>query len=938
LSGNNRWKVSGVTWKKLHYAHATSEDLPISPEHCEWLKAMWAIYNVSRTDYDDAWLKLDDFSNPRLWALLHEGQCLGIRYITSPATKHPRYLTVHQQPAEVNVDLQERSAKSELSLKPRVRFDGKSMEPARLGFIGNPAHGVYWWPVPDYYSLNSADIHVAPLGKSLLPFLRQAIQTGAKLDIPAEDKPAFAANYYPRLAQKMSFKNRNVKSIKLPDISPPELLVDAAYEPPHRLAIRLGWRYRQGNKVTVLPLKDIADTLVARDIAAEQALLKACGDVVTGNPAWWNEAEPGRLHDTVRLHGPDTIQFIEKEVPRLQAIPHITVLLPADIPDYRESQEGISIEMELDENKGESNDWFNLAITCRLGGQEVPFDQLFQALAEGQMTLLLDNGTYCSLDRPELQKLRQLIEEARGLQDKSGEGLRISRFQAGLWDELQALGIVTRQAESWRASVHGLLDVAYIPDVPVPKTLRAKLRPYQKQGYQWLHFLRHHNLGGILADDMGLGKTLQTIALLLAMKKDSGGKASPALIIAPTSVAANWMSELEKFAPSLRAVYMNQRHTTAATLAKKARKADVVISSYGLFRMDFDNFYAKQSWPALILDEAQFVKNHLSKGYKNARQLETPLKIALSGTPLENSLMELWSLLSIVAPGLFPSPKHFGDFYQKPVEKEGNRELLDQLRRRVRPLMLRRTKEQVASELPPKIEQIVEVELLPKHREAYDLYLQRERQRILGLLGDMDKNRFMIFKSLTTLRMLSLDPKLVDAKKYKNAPSSKLDSLMRQLEEVLGEKHRALIFSQFTSFLSTVRKALDVLGIPYLYLDGSTKNRGELLKKFKNGNAPLFLISLKAGGFGLNLTEADYCFLLDPWWNPAVEQQAVDRTHRIGQTKQVIVYRLIAKDTIEEKIMALKARKSKLFASMMDGGQAFSGAITADDIKGLFTD
>jgi superfamily II DNA or RNA helicase len=959
LSGNNRWKVSGVTWRKLQSMHATAEDLPVSPEHREWLRTMWAIYSTSRTGYDDAWLKLDDFSNPRLWALLHEGQRLGIRYITSPTTKHPRYLTVHEQPAEVNVDLHEKNAKSGLSLKPRVRFDNKSLEPARLGFIGEPAHGVYWWPVPDYYSLSRADIHLAPLEKDLHPFLRQAIQARTKLDIPAEDKQAFAKEYYPKLVQKLSFKNRDVKSIKFPDISLPEMLIDVAYEPPHRLAIRLGWRYRQGDKETVLPLEDTANTsaTVTRNPDAEQALLKSCGGVVAADPAWWNENEPGRLHGTVRLQGSDTIRFIEEKVPRLQALPHIIVLLPTNLPDYKESREGISIEMGLDEDKGEDGDWFNLAVTCKLGGQEVPFNQLFQALAEGQPTLLLDNGTYCSLDRPELQKLRQLIEEARGLQDKTGEGLRISRFQAGLWDELQALGIVTRQAESWQQSVRGLLDVAYIPEVPVPKTLKAKLRPYQQQGYQWLHFLRQHNLGGILADDMGLGKTLQTIALLLAMKDEEnsgekkgkrggrekgkgkdGGKTGPALIIAPTSVAANWMSELENFAPSLRAVYMNQRHTTAAKLAKEALKADVIISSYALFRLDFDSFYAKYPWSALILDEAQFVKNHQSKGYKNARQLETQFKIALSGTPLENNLMELWSLLSIVAPGLFPSPKHFGDFYQKPVEKEGNRELLDQLRRRVRPLMLRRTKEQVAGELPPKIEQIVEVELLPKHREAYDLYLQRERQRILGLLGDMDKNRFMIFKSLTTLRMLSLDPKLVDAKKYKNAPSSKLESLMEQLDEMLSEKHRALIFSQFTSFLSTVREALDKRGIPYLYLDGSTKNRGALLKEFKNGEAPLFLISLKAGGFGLNLTEADYCFLLDPWWNPAVEQQAVDRTHRIGQSKQVIVYRLIAKDTIEEKVMALKARKSKLFASMMDEGSAFSGAITADDIKELFTE
>jgi SNF2 family DNA or RNA helicase len=361
--------------------------------------------------------------------------------------------------------------------------------------------------------------------------------------------------------------------------------------------------------------------------------------------------------------------------------------------------------------------------------------------------------------------------------------------------------------------------------------------------------------------------------------------------------------------------------------------ADIVITSYALFRIDYDS-YASRTWSGLVLDEAQFVKNHQSKAYQCARKLPAAFKLAITGTPLENNLMELWSILAIVAPGLFPSPLKFADQYQRPIERSGNPERLDRLRRRVRPLMMRRTKEAVAPDLPSKQEQVLEVELEPRHRRIYDTHLQRERQKILRLVEDMDRNRFTIFQSLTLLRLLSLDAALVDAQ-YDGVASAKLDVLFEQLQDVLAEGHRALVFSQFTSFLKRAAARLDAAGIPYAYLDGATRNRADVIASFKDGAAPVFLISLKAGGFGLNLTEADYCFLLDPWWNPATEAQAVDRTHRIGQTRNVMVYRLVARGTIEEKVMALKEGKTKLFSSVLDEGTPFSAALTAEDIRGL---
>jgi SNF2 family DNA or RNA helicase len=314
-----------------------------------------------------------------------------------------------------------------------------------------------------------------------------------------------------------------------------------------------------------------------------------------------------------------------------------------------------------------------------------------------------------------------------------------------------------------------------------------------------------------------------------------------------------------------------------------------------------------------------------------------PFRLALSGTPMENRLMELWSLLSIVAPGLYPWPQRFQETVAVPVERLGDRDALERFRRRVRPFLLRRTKELVAADLPAKQEQVLEVALTPRHRRIYDTHLQRERQAILGLVDEFDRHRIAIFRSLTRLRQLSLDAALVD-EQYDGIGSAKVDLLVDHLLELAAEGHRALVFSQFTSFLGRIRERLTREGIASSYLDGRTRRRGDVVDGFRRGDDPVFLISLKAGGVGLTLTEADYVFVLDPWWNPAVEAQAVDRTHRIGQTRPVNVYRLVATDTIEEKVMALKARKAALFSQVIDDDALMSAPLGADDVRELFAD
>jgi SNF2 family DNA or RNA helicase len=317
------------------------------------------------------------------------------------------------------------------------------------------------------------------------------------------------------------------------------------------------------------------------------------------------------------------------------------------------------------------------------------------------------------------------------------------------------------------------------------------------------------------------------------------------------------------------------------------------------------------------------------------RRLDVPFRLALTGTPMENRLMELWSLLSIVAPGLYPWPQRFAETVANPVERLGDKAVLDRFRKRIRPFLLRRTKERVASDLPPKQEQVLEVALTPRHRRIYETHLQRERQTVLGLVEDFDRHRIAIFRSLTRMRQLSLDAALVDPE-YEGVGSAKVDVLADHLLEIAAEGHRALVFSQFTSFLRRVRDRLHREGIETAYLDGSTRRRAEVVDGFKDGDAPVFLISLKAGGVGLTLTEADYCFVLDPWWNPAVEAQAVDRAHRIGQQRPVMVYRLVATDTIEEKVMELKTRKAALFSQVVDGDALMSAPLGAEDVRDLF--
>jgi superfamily II DNA or RNA helicase len=944
-----KWIRGNLTWDNLAYSRGT-----LNRTQLRVLTALFELYSSGQRYHvtTDPWLHLDGFANRALWGLLGEAREAGIPFIGTTPGQDP--VLVAAEPAELSLDI--RRGELGLTLFPTISLDGRTLDRSSLGYIGDPAHGLFTW------AADTADLRltIAPLARQVSRDLRVLASSHTPITVPPDEENVFLADFYPFLRGQLSLTSSD-ESFDLPDTARPVLALSISAQADARILLHWDWHYTGGagntGEPAIAPLRGPATSDAPagyRDTADEARILHAVtgifqsfpahlpalfaaelpGQTESAPPAAGAPDSPGLLRADASLDGARMIEFLENVLPVLETADDILVQFVGDAPEYREAAAPPTLTFATSA-RSESRDWFDLSVRVTVDGDDVPFDEVFRALATGQELMILPDGTYFSLDRPELQQLRHLIEEARGLQDSPNDSLRINRTQSDLWEELQDLGSAEAEAAAWRETLAGLADGAAIATRPLPAAVNASLRPYQQTGYDWLGFLHDTGLGGVLADDMGLGKTLQALALIVDARERQAEK-KPFLVVAPTSVVHNWATECARFAPGLTVAAITE--TTAkrgASLGPAVATADVVITSYTLFRLDFDEYDAV-SWAGLLLDEAQFVKNHKSRAHQCAKRLQAPFKLAITGTPLENNLMELWSLLSITAPGLFPNAARFSEYYQRPIETQADADRLTQLRRRIRPFMLRRTKDQVASDLPAKQEQVLELELHPRHRRVYQMHLQRERQKVLGLLGDLNQNRFEIFRSITMLRQLSLDASLYDDK-YSDIPSSKLDVLMELLEDVVAEGHRTLIFSQFTGYLAKVRARLDAAGVSYSYLDGRTRNRAAAIDGFKNGDTSVFLISLKAGGFGLNLTEADYCILLDPWWNPAAEAQAVDRAHRIGQTKNVMVYRLVASDTIEEKVMALKAVKAKLFDSVMtDGATGGTGqGLTASDIREL---
>ena len=889
----------------------------------------------------------------------------------------------------------------------------------------NPAQGERMRYSPAVPELpEGVELALIPLVEPLDAASESLISAGT-VHIPAAERATFQKEYLPALSRSIPSLTPD-PALALPRVKPPHLVLEISFDEQVRHDAQLSWRWEYplnpfaedsaeeastqnpaaGSDVYSLPVFGYPgeEGGEIRDERFEARVLRSVRAILAAHPAL------SRLEER-RIEGWETRELLSAILPKLRRVSAVQVRFNGTPPEFVEATDAL---IEITVSEGNSRDWFGLGIAVKVNNWTVPFAQIFEALDRGADRILLGNGTYFSLRRPEFKTLRTLIAEARELDDAGGE-LRINRHQAGLFSELESLAASVHTTARWDAQVRSLLELVegledadkstekapdksaqgfpapqkasrrVIAQRPVPTGLQATLRPYQVEGFQWLSFLYEQRLGGILADDMGLGKTVQALALLAhaieehravseraaseraAERGESFEPFTPFLVVAPTSVITNWAAEAERFLPEAKVVTITETTAGKTPLSERIAGAHLVLTSYTLLRMDEDAYtgYARtlgravdkhtadehagdstgehsapEGWGALLLDEAQFVKNTGTRAWSIARAMPARTKIAMTGTPIENNLMELWALLAIVADGLFPSARAFRDLYARPAESGEDpahaAATAARLRRRIRPLMLRRTKELVAAELPAKNDTRVNLPLAPGHRRIYDTHLQRERQKVLGLLEDMDKNRFTIFQSLTLLRRLALDAALIDPDAYAGVSSVKRDYLVQQLPGLLERGHRVLVFSQFTGYLKSISARLAEEGIGHLYLDGSTRNRAEVIEAFTSGQEPVFLISLKAGGFGLNLTEADHVFIMDPWWNPAAEQQAVDRIHRIGQDKEVHVYRLVAEGTIEEKVMQLKESKAALFDAVVGEGEFASAAVTAEDVRELF--
>jgi len=771
--------------------------------------------------------------------------------------------------------------------------------------LGRPAHSVA--------VMDAGVLRLARLGQRLNAAAQGLVTAAEPLVVPEQDTASLSALLGP-LARLVPVLSPD-ESVEVPDPPSARLELTVPWHSATRAALLWQWRYAERR----YPLESRDDLGTVRDVEAEGVI---------------RARVPKDLVDAIELTDGDALALAVHDLPALREVPDVDVV-ERERPDFRESDDEPEISFELAAAPDDHTDWLDLEVVIVVEGEPVPLPDVLAALTRDEEFLVLPSGLYLRTDRPEFARLREVVAAASQLHERREGRLAVGKHDLGVWADLAELGVVADQAAQWVARAQALRDLVEIPR-PEPVGLATELRTYQREGFWWLSFLFEHGLGGILADDMGLGKTLQVLALIARAAQHGSTDGKPFLVVAPTSVLPAWQSEAARHTPGLRVATVTRRSDDVSALASGA---DLVVTTYAMLRLERDRF-AALSWTGLVLDEAQQVKNHQSKTYAAARRIDADFRLAVTGTPFENRLMELWSLLSIVAPGLYPHSRQFRDQVVRPVEKDGDEPALGRFRKRIAPFLLRRTKEIVADDLPPKQEQVLGIELSAQHRRLYDAHLARERQRILHLLdepGGFEENRVAILSALTRLRQLALSPALLD-EEHAEVGSAKLDVLVDHLAEITAEGHKALVFSQFTSFLGLVRDRLDAEGIATTYLDGATRDRAGVVDRFRSGEVPVFLISLKAGGVGLTLTEADYVFVLDPWWNPAAEAQAVDRAHRIGQTRHVIVYRLVSDDTIEEKVMELKGRKAELFSQVIDGSATAATGITADDIRGLFTD
>ncbi len=678
----------------------------------------------------------------------------------------------------------------------------------------------------------------------------------------------------------------------------------------NRLLASIEFQYEQVMINPLDPREHRMNTMIIRDYDKEQMIL----DLM-------EESEFGSTDEGYFLHNEELeYKFLYHMLPKLQRFVQVYATTAIRNRVFRENAKP-QIRIRV---KKERTNWLEFKFEMD-GIPESQIRELLSALEEKRKYYRLKNGSLLSLETREFEEIQRFLQ-ANPVQDEDLEqGLNVPIIKGfKMMDSVKDDAVFSLE-ESFRQFLEEIRNPSG-ENIPVPKQVDKILRDYQIHGYKWMKTLAHYGFGGILADDMGLGKTLQSITFILSELPDIRHKKCPALIVSPSSLTYNWMSELKKFAPEIKAIVMDGTRKDREHTFSRLKEVDVVITSYPLLRRDI-NLYATNLFHTVFFDEAQAFKNPVTQTFRAVKRVKSDYKFALTGTPVENSLEELWSIFHVVFPELFMGLKEYSNLTRKTIA------------RRIRPFMLRRVKEDVLAELPKKLESLESVELLPEQKKLYAAYLAKLRHDTLKHLNKdtLRKNKIRILAGLTRLRQICCHPSLF-VNGYKGR-SAKFEMLLQLIEESQRSGRRVLIFSQFTKMLELIGRELAYQGLPYFYLDGQTpsEKRVERCERFNSGERDFFLISLKAGGTGLNLTVADTVILYDLWWNPAVEEQAADRAHRMGQTQTVQVIKLVARGTIEEKMNELQDKKRHLIEEIIDPDERVSNALTEDDFREILS-
>ena len=698
-----------------------------------------------------------------------------------------------------------------------------------------------------------------------------------------------------------------------------------------------------------LPDPELPTRYSTRDAAAERAALERLLRSGFTRP----DAQ-GRM----QLSGQNgVLNFFAREFPKLQREWSVTLEERLENRTLK-SIERVEPRFEITSSGVQ---WFDLGVVFESNsGETFAATDIQRLLLSGQSHTRLKNGKMAVIDTGAVEELQEVLLDCAPQQHAAG--YRINSAQAGFLEStLREHSDWRVQAPAaWRERAAKQSGEAKL-ECPPLGDLENVLRPYQQQGVAWLHFLRENGFGGILADEMGLGKTLQTLAFFRTVRRPESGARNhlPHLIVCPTSLVFNWVAEAKKFTPELKVLGLHgaDRHGQFERIAEH----DVVVTSYALIRRDADR-YREFEFDTVVLDEAQHIKNRQTRNAQAVKAVRSQHRLVLTGTPLENSVLDLWSIFDFLMPGYLGTAKDFRERYELPITKERNAEAQSRLARRLRPFMLRRLKQEVAKDLPAKLEQVSFCELTVDQRTVYQQFIEATRKEVLDAVGAQGeaRSRMVALNALLRLRQVCCDLRLLKLEKRSDgamehlsdmetpsplhhsinpslrSSSAKLDLFGELLEEVIDGGHRVLVFSQFVSMLTLLKERLAAEAIEFCYLDGSTTARAAVVERFQRDNTiPVFLISLKAGGVGLNLTGADTVIHFDPWWNPAVEDQATDRAHRIGQTRVVTSYKLIARDTVEEKILTLQNRKRDIIKATLGGEEEFAASLSWEEIQEL---